>query len=176
MEILKYGNIEILKYGNIEIFHEGRFLQVEVYLLEPCLHVEAGTVFLHPGQVAVTHNLGLWIVGAEALQEIFHTLLLRLGTGVGRLAVLVEAALVADTDAVGVVVAGVGSRLVLGTAGIYHAILRDVIVVADVAEAAGLVAGFQLLHREASVGTGGTAMYHNQVDFSGILHLLSVEC
>ena len=50
---------------------------------------------------------------------------------VGRLAFLVETTLVADSDAVGVVVAGVSTHLVFWTAGIDHAILRNVIVVTD---------------------------------------------
>ena len=56
------------------------------------------------------------------------------------------------------------------TAGIDHAILRNVIVVTDGAETTGLVAGFQGFYREVLVNTCGTAMYHNQIDFSLILH------
>ena len=150
---------------------------MEVDGFEPLLHVEAGTALAHPGQVAVADDLGIGIVCAEALQQLCHASLLGRSAGVGGMAVAVEAALVADADAVGVVAAGMGARLVLWAAGIYHSILRDVIVVADVVETTRLVAGFQLLHREVPVGTGGTAMYHNQVDFSGIVHLmLNVEC
>ena len=56
------------------------------------------------------------------------------------------------------------------TAGIDHAILRNVIVVADALEASCLVAGFQCFYREVLVNTCGTAMYHDQIDFSLILH------
>ena len=56
------------------------------------------------------------------------------------------------------------------TAGIDHAILRNVIVVADALEASCLVAGFQCFYREVLVNTCGTAMYHDQIDFSWILH------
>jgi hypothetical protein len=50
--------------------------------------------------------------------------------------------LVADSDAVGVVVAGVSALFGFWTAGIDHAILRNVIVVTDGVETTGLVAGF----------------------------------
>ena len=56
------------------------------------------------------------------------------------------------------------------TAGIDHAILRNVIVVADALEASCLVADFQCFYREVLVNTCGTAMYHDQIDFSLILH------
>ena len=70
----------------------------------------------------------------------------------------------------GVVVAGVSPHLVFWTAGIDHAILRNVIVVTDGVETTCLVAGFQGFYREVLVNTCGTAMYHNQIDFSWILH------
>ena len=55
---------------------------------------------------------------------------------------LVEATLVADSDAVGIVVAGMSALLAFWTAGIDHAILRNVIVVTDGVETTGLVASF----------------------------------
>ena len=70
----------------------------------------------------------------------------------------------------GVVVAGVSPHLVFWTAGIDHAILSNVIVVTDGVETTGLVAGFQGFYWEVLVYTCGTAMYHNQIDFSWILH------
>ena len=70
----------------------------------------------------------------------------------------------------GVVVAGVSPHLGFWTAGIDNAILRDVIVVTDGAETAGLVAGFQGFYWEVLINTCGTAMYHDQIDFSWILH------
>ena len=45
----------------------------------------------------------------------------------------------------GIVVAGVSALLAFWTAGIDHAILRNVIVVTDGVETTGLVAGFGLL-------------------------------
>ena len=64
----------------------------------------------------------------------------------------------------------VSPHLGFWTAGIDHAILRNVVVVADALEASCLVAGFQGFYREVLVNTCGTAIYHNQIDFSWILH------
>ena len=61
----------------------------------------------------------------------------------------------------------VSPHLGFWTAGIDHAILRNVIVVADALEASCLVAGFQCFYREVLVNTCGTAMYHDQIDFLG---------
>lgn len=58
---------------------------------------------------------------------------------------LVKTSLIIDADAVGIVVTGMSAYLVLWTTRIEHAILRDVVVVADALEASCLVAGFQLL-------------------------------
>ena len=57
------------------------------------------------------------------------------------------------------------------TAGIEYAILCDVEVVADALETSSLVTGFQLLYCEILVDSSGTAVYHNQVNSSRILHL-----
>ena len=61
-----------------------------------------------------------------------------------------------------VVVAGMGTDLVLRTAGIDNAVLGDVEVIAYSGETAGTVACFQIFYREVPGNTGGTAMYHNQ--------------
>ena len=47
----------------------------------------------------------------------------------------------------------------------------DVEVVADALETSCLVTGFQLLYCEILVDSSGTAVYHNQVNSSRILHL-----
>lgn len=66
----------------------------------------------------------------------------------------------------GVVAEGVGADFRLRTAGVDDAILRDVVVVTDGFEATCLVTGFEGFHREVLVYASGTAMYHNQIDFS----------
>ena len=126
---------------------------MEVDGFEPFLYVEAGTALAHPGQVAVADDLGIGIVCAEALQQLCHASLLGRSAGVGGMAVAVEAALVADADAVGVVVLGMGAGHFLGTAGIDFAVFGDVVVVADGLEASRLVAGFEVFYREVLGGS-----------------------
>ena len=72
--------------------------------------------------------------------------------------ILVQAALVAYTNAMGVVMLGMSANHFLGTARIDLAILRDVVVIADGLEATSLVTGFKVFHREIAVGSGGRAM------------------
>ena len=144
---------------------------MEVDFLQPFLDIEARTALANPGEVAMTQDLGTGIVEGETVEEVFQRIFLGWSASIGRLAFLVETTLVADSDAVGVVVAGVSTHLGFRTAGIDHAILRNVVVVADALEASCLVAGFQMLYREILVDSSGTAMYHDQIDFSWILHL-----
>ena len=144
---------------------------MEVDFLQPFLDIEARTALANPGKVAMAQDLGIGIVEGETVEEVFQRFLLGWSASIGRLAFLVETTLVADSDAVGVVAAGVSTHLGFWTAGIDHAILRNVVVIADALEASCLVAGFQLLYCEILVDSCGTAMYHNQIDFSWILHL-----
>ena len=111
-------------------------------------------------------DLGIGIVGAEALQQLCHRALLGLGAGVGGMAVAVEAALVADADAVGVVAEGVGARHFLGTAGIDFAVFGDVVVVADGLEASRLVAGFEVFYREVPGDSRGGTVDDDKIDIS----------
>ena len=144
---------------------------MEVDFLQPFLDIEARTALANPREVAMAQDLGTGIVKGETVEEVFQRFLLGWSASVGRVAVLVETALIANADAVGVVVAGVSAHLAFWTTGIDHAILRNVIVVTDALEASCLVAGFQGFYWEVLVNTCGTAMYHNQIDFSWILHL-----
>ena len=97
---------------------------------------------MNPGEVAMAKNLGTGIVEGETVEEVCPRFLLGRGASVGRLAFLGATTFGADSDAVGVVVAGVSTLLAFWTAGIDHAILRNVIVVTDGVETTCLVAGF----------------------------------
>lgn len=121
---------------------EEHFLEMEVDFLQPFPDIEARTALANPGEVAMTKDLGIGIVEDETVEKVFQRCFLGWSASVSRLAFLVETTLVADTDAMGVVVAGVSALLALWTAGIDHAILRNVIVVTDGVETTGLVAGF----------------------------------
>ena len=114
----------------------GVILNVLVLLLG----IEAGAAFTYVRQVAVTEDDGLGVVDAERLEQGVQSGLLRCGAGVLGTALGVETALVADADAVLVVVAGMGAGEVLVAGLIYLAVALYVVVVAGEAEAA-VVAG-----------------------------------
>ena len=145
---------------------------MEVDVFEPVSNIEARTVLSDIRQVAVAQDLGIGIIHAQAMQQFLHRHFLCQGTGVGRMAVLVESALIADTYGVGVVVAGMSPCDSLRPAGIEGAVLGDVIVIADGVEAAGLMTGFQLFNSEVLVHSRGAAMHHNQIDVSHDIRFL----
>ena len=101
------------------------------------------------------------VVEAEAAEEFLHRYLLCEGTGVGRFAVGIESALIADGDAVGVVVSGVSADLSLWAARVEGTILGDVVVVADGFETSGEVTGFQVFYREVLGHTGCRAVQYD---------------
>ncbi len=106
----------------------------------------------------MTEDGGIGVVEAEALEEFFHRYLLGEGTGVGRFAVGIESALIADGDAVSVVVSGVSADLSLRAARVEGTILGDVVVIADGFETSGEVTGFQGFDCEVLGHTGCRAM------------------
>ena len=142
------------------------WLDAEFDVFEPLLGVEARTLLANAGEVTMAEDGGIGIVEAEAMEEFLHRHLLSEGTSVGRFAVGIESALIADTYGVGVVVAGMSPCDALRPAGIEGAVLGDVIVIADGVEAAGLMTGFQLFNSEVLVHSRGAAMHHNQIDVS----------
>ena len=114
----------------------GVILNVLVLLLR----IEAGAVLMDVGEVAVTEDDGLGVVDAERLQQGMQSGFLRCSTRVLGTALGVETALVADADAVLVVVAGMGAGEVLVAGLVQLAVALYVVVVAGEAEAA-VVAG-----------------------------------
>ena len=104
---------------------------------------------------------GIGIVEAEAMEKFLHRHLLSEGTSVGRFAVGIKSALIADGDAVGVVVSGVSSDLSLRAARVEGTILGDVVMVADGFETSCEVAGFQGFDCEVLCHTRGTAMQYD---------------
>ena len=136
-------------------------LDVEIDVLEPLLHVEARAGLLDPWQVSVAYDLGIGIVDGQVLQKAYQGSLLGWGAGVGRIAVLVQAALIADADAVGIVVSGVSANLSLRSARVEGAVLGDIVVVADGFETSGEVAGFQVFYREVLGRTGCRAVQYD---------------
>ena len=141
---------------------------MEVYFFQPCLNIETRTRLLDPWKVSVTDDFGIRIVKAEAFQKFYHATLLGFCTGIGRSAGGIQTAFVTNADAVGVVMLGVGTNHLLGTARVDFSILGDVVVVADGAETTSLVTDFKVFNREIAAGSGGRAMNDDKVYFSHV--------
>ena len=112
-------------------------------------------------QFTVADNLSIGIVLLQRTEQRVEGQLLGGSPGVGRTALLVEAPLVADTDGVGVVVAGVCADHLFGAAEVELAVAGDVVVVAAALPAAGLVHLVELLHRDVLVGAARRAVNDN---------------
>lgn len=81
----------------------------------------------------------------------------------------VEASLIADADAVLVVMAGMGAREVFMTGLVHLTITSDVIVVGGEAET-GLVAGDELGDREGPVAACSAAVNDDEIDATHLLN------
>ena len=114
-------------------------------------------------EIAVTDDFGIGIVDLQRVEQREESLLLLRGAGVGGLAVGIEASLVADTDGVGVVVAGVCTDHLLGATEVELSVAGDVVVVAAAPPAAGLVHLLEPFHRNMLVRSRGGAVNHNQI-------------
>lgn len=111
----------------------------------------------------MTEDGGVGIVGLQGTKEGDEGGLLFLGAGVGFTALGVDASLIADADAVLVVMAGMGAREVFMTGLIHLTIAGDVVVVGGEAET-GLVAGDELGDREGPVAARGAAVDDDEVN------------
>jgi len=125
--------------------------------------IEAGTGLGDPREIAVTEDLGIWVVGLQATEQGVHRTFLGRGTRIVGFALGIEASFVADAYRVGVVAAGVGSDHFFGTALVELAVLRDVIVVAGAFPAFALVTGFEVFNRKVMCDFRGRTMNNDQV-------------
>ena len=91
-------------------------------------------------QVAMTEDQGIGVVGLQTVQDSQQSAFLRGGTGVVRLSLFVETTLVADTDAVLVILPGMGTNGILASAGVDPAITGDVVMVTNAVVPFGTVA------------------------------------
>ena len=121
------------------------------------LGIEARTFLADVGEVAVAEDLGIGIVDFQRSEQGIEGGLLFEGTSVLGTSLGVESSLVADADAVLVVVAGMGAREVLMTGLVELSVPGDVIVVACEAET-GIVAGNEGGDRERTVLAGRGTM------------------
>ena len=132
--------------------------------------VEARTVLADiRAELAVAQDAGVRIVRLQLAEQIEERTLLGVGAGVGRPALLVQTAFVADADAVVVPAGGMGTDVVDGTAAVHLAIAGDVEVVADVGKATLQVAAAQSLDREIDIATRRAAMDYQEADLPIVL-------
>ena len=103
-------------------------------------------------------HCGVWKFSQQGDYQLFHCLALLWRSGVAGFAVLVKAANVADSYAVGVVSVGVCSRLFLGSAYLHSAVEQNYIVVAYHLKALSAVPAVYILGGECLSITGGRAM------------------
>ena len=159
--ILKQKSLAPKKGARDVVGGSFRLLNMEFDVFEPFLCVEARAFLAHAREVTMAEDFCIRVVEAEAAEEFLHRYLLCEGTGVGWFAVGIESALIADGDAVGVVVSGVGADLSLWAARVEGTILGDVVVIADGFETSGEVAGFQVFYREVLGRTGCRAVQYD---------------
>ena len=91
---------------------------------------------------------------------------LKIGTGIGRPSPLVQPALVADTDAVGVAASGMRTGTFQRPERLYITVLTDVKMITCAGEAPAQVVCCQVVFRIAAVAAGGGTVNDDEVDES----------
>ena len=120
-------------------------------------------------ELVVAQDTGAGIVELELTQEVEEGTTLGVGAGVGRMAVFVQTALVADADTLVVPAGGMGAYLMHGAAGMDLTVAGDVEVIADAGEAAVQMGTAQGFDGKRTVATGGAAMDDQETDLPVIL-------
>ena len=111
----------------------------------------------------MSDNLGIRIVLFQRDEQRVESELLGWGAGVVGTPLLIETALVADADGVGVVVAGVCADHLLGTAEVQLSVAGDVVVVAAALPATGFVHLVEPFQRNMLVRSRCRAVNDNQI-------------
>jgi len=136
-------------------------LQIPILFLD----VEARTVLVDAGQVAVADDLGLGVFELQQAEQCEQRVLLCRCPGVFRLALWVQPALVAYAQRMFVVSLGMSTHKVLVACLVQLSVAGNVVVVAGESEAVPMAAD-ELLHSESPVAPRGTAMHDDHVDSS----------
>ena len=142
--------------------------------LEPFAGVETGTGLADAGEVAVTEDLGIGEVDAEAAEQFFHGDLLSFGAGVGRTTIGIQTTLVTDADGAAVVRSGMRPHLQETTMLRHRSVTADIEVIANGTEATSLVVAHHLLHGITSITPRGRTMEHEEANGEWRLHPLAV--
>lgn len=126
-------------------------------------------------EAVVAGDEGLGVEAAEDGEQFFQPFALPGGTGVGGMAVGVEAALVADADGAVVQPFDVGTHLAKQARMGGGPVGPDVEVVAGRAETPAQVVAFQLFGRVRAVATGRGAVDHDEPDaLRGMAHVFDL--
>ncbi len=125
---------------------------------------EARTGFLHAGLVAMVHHHGVRKELVEFKQQFHNLRFLLRGTGVGRVAVPVQSALIADADAATVVSAGMCPNLQQASVLCHDTAPTDIEMITHGTEAPGLMVTKQLFHRIVTVTACGGAEDDEEAD------------
>ena len=142
----------------------GHGLLIQVFeVVSVLLTVEAGTVFVDAFQLPVTHNLCIGVIDFQTTEQCNEGCTLGWGTGIFGSALLVEAALVADADGMGVVMAGMSTDRLFRAADVELAVTGDVVVVATAVPSFGTVHVVEHLERQMLVRPRGCTVNNNKV-------------
>ena len=120
----------------------------------------------------MTEDECIRVVGLQTGEYRLEGKFLCRGAGVVITTILIQTTLVADADAVGVVVSGMGAGHFLTPTGVDVSVAGDVVVVADTVIATCSVARIEVLYCETRVAARGTAVNYYQVDSSHICTVL----
>ena len=99
-----------------------------------CRGEEAGAGFGYMGQLVVSQNTGGWIAGGEITEQSQQGSLLGLCTGVGRVALFVQASFIADAYGYAVEALGMGTTYVFWEHLYHFSTLPYIVVVGGLAE------------------------------------------
>jgi len=127
------------------------------------LSIEAGTVLVDVGEVAVAEDAGIGMGFLQATEQAQQGAFLAGRAGVGGIAMLVEASFVADAERVLVVAYGVGADQLFVARLVGPAVACDVVVVARESEAIRVTAD-ECCHGKASVTARGRTVNDNQIN------------
>jgi hypothetical protein len=106
-------------------------------------------------ELTMAHDLGIGVINLQASEQGDEGCTLGRGTGVGSATTVVETALVADADGVGIVVPGMGTDHLFRATLMKLAITGDVVVVATAVPAFSTVHLVEEFERQMFVRTGG---------------------
>ena len=114
-------------------------------------------------EFTVTEDLGIGVIDLQGSEQGDEGCTLGRGASVFSTTFLVETTLVADSDGVGIVMPGVSTDHLLGTAEVELTITRNIIVVATTVPAFGTVHLVELLERNVLIRARCRTVNYNQI-------------